>query len=173
MKPAILSAARARAILSAAAKTRALVIGDVMLDHFIWGQVRRISPEAPVPVVDFDRENFIPGGAANVARNLTALRMPTDLYGVVGRDPSAAHLKRLLVEQEIGCSGLMSNGHRFTSVKTRIVAHQQQVVRLDRETMGALDGKTTRKLLAALAAHLSGAAAVIIGDYGKGVVSQP
>src|SRR5580658_10387739 len=118
MSQTTLSVSRVHQILSAAAKARAIVIGDVMLDHFIWGQVRRISPEAPVPVVDFDRENFIPGGAANVARNLSALRMPTELYGVVGRDPSAAHLKRLLVEQEIGCSGLMSNSHRFTSVKT-------------------------------------------------------
>ncbi len=167
-----LFAPRVRQILSSAAKTRALVIGDVMLDHFIWGQVGRISPEAPVPVVDFERENYIPGGAANVARNLTALRMPTELYGIVGRDAPANHLKRLLTEQEIGCSGLLADARRHTSLKTRIVAHQQQVVRLDRETRAQLEPKTTRRLLDALAAKLTGAAAVIIGDYGKGVVSQ-
>jgi rfaE bifunctional protein kinase chain/domain len=173
MKHATLSPLRVKAILSAATKTRALVIGDVMLDHFIWGQVGRISPEAPVPVVDFDRESFIPGGAANVARNLTALCMPTELYGSVGRDDSATKLKRLLTEQEIGCSGLIPNPRRATSVKTRIVAHQQQVVRLDRETRATLDAKSTRRLLDAFNAKLPGAAAVIIGDYGKGVVSQP
>src|SRR5229473_315018 len=104
MKRKILSVARARHILASAQNTRAIVIGDVMLDHFIWGTVGRISPEAPVPVVDFHRENFIPGGAANVARNLTALDLPTELFGVVGRDHPAAQLRRLLMEQKIGCA---------------------------------------------------------------------
>jgi D-beta-D-heptose 7-phosphate kinase/D-beta-D-heptose 1-phosphate adenosyltransferase len=167
-----LSATRVRNILSAAAKTRALVIGDVMLDHFIWGQVGRISPEAPVPVVDFDRENYIPGGAANVARNLTALQMPTELFGAVGRDPAARQLTTLLKEQHIGCDGLIADASRFTSLKTRIVAHQQQVVRLDRETKAPLDAKATDRLLNLLEYKLNGAAAVIVGDYGKGVVSQ-
>ncbi|HEX3798618.1 MAG TPA: PfkB family carbohydrate kinase [Verrucomicrobiae bacterium] len=172
MKPATLTPARVRSILAAAAKTRALVIGDVMLDHFIWGQVGRISPEAPVPVVDFDRENYIPGGAANVARNLTALHVPTDLFGAVGRDSAARQLTQLLKEQHIGCDGLIADASRFTSLKTRIVAHQQQVVRLDRETKVTLDDKATDRLLNSLAAKLDGAAAVIVGDYGKGVVSQ-
>ncbi|MDB6067864.1 MAG: PfkB domain protein [Pedosphaera sp.] len=163
---------RVRQLLTAAKKTRALVIGDVMLDHFIWGQVGRISPEAPVPVVDFDRESFIPGGAANVARNLTALDVPTELFGVVGRDTPATQLKRLLVEQQIGCDGLLVDSSRFTSVKTRIVAHQQQVVRLDRETRAPLDSDSTHRLLAALESKLPGAAAVIVGDYGKGAISQ-
>src|SRR5579884_89405 len=168
-----LSPQRVRHILSAASKTRALVIGDVMLDHFIWGQVGRISPEAPVPVVDFDRESYIPGGAANVARNLSALGMPTEIFGAIGRDHSASQLKRLLVEHQIGCDGLLPHPRRSTSVKTRIVAHQQQVVRLDRETRAALDAKSTRRLLESLRSHLRGSAAVIVGDYGKGVVSQP
>jgi len=86
MKHTTLPVSRVRQILSAARKTRALVIGDVMLDHFIWGEVGRISPEAPVPVVDFKRENYIPGGAGNVARNLSALEVPTELFGVVGQD---------------------------------------------------------------------------------------
>src|SRR6267142_1936588 len=123
MLRSLLSHARARRILSAAARTRTLVIGDVMLDHFIWGEVGRISPEAPVPVVDFLRESFIPGGAANVARNLTALDLPTELFGVVGRDHPAAQLRRLLTEQKIGCAGLQVQAGRATSVKTRIVAH--------------------------------------------------
>ncbi|EEF61048.1 bifunctional heptose 7-phosphate kinase/heptose 1-phosphate adenyltransferase [Pedosphaera parvula] len=172
MKQNALSLARVRNILAAASRTRTLVIGDVMLDHFIWGHVARISPEAPVPVVDFDRESFIPGGAANVARNLTALQVPTDLFGVVGRDQAALQLKQLLTETGIGCTGLLPDATRATSVKARIVAHQQQVVRLDRETRGRLDHKMTRRLLAALEAQITTTAAVIIGDYGKGVVTQ-
>src|SRR5438132_2695400 len=102
-----LTAARVRRILNGAAKIRVLVVGDVMLDHFIWGSVARISPEAPVPVVDFERENFMPGGAANVARNLAACRAPTELFGVVGHDHAAEQLKTLLAQQHIGCSGLL------------------------------------------------------------------
>jgi D-glycero-beta-D-manno-heptose-7-phosphate kinase len=172
MKQNALSVSRVRNILAAARKTRALVIGDVMLDHFIWGQVARISPEAPVPVVDFVRESFIPGGAANVARNLTALQVPTELFGAVGRDQAAQQLEQLLTETGIGCKGLVPDNHRATSVKIRIVAHQQQVVRLDRETRATLDHKMTQRLLSALEAQIKSAAAVIIGDYGKGVVTQ-
>jgi D-beta-D-heptose 7-phosphate kinase/D-beta-D-heptose 1-phosphate adenosyltransferase len=163
---------RAKEILGVAQKTRVLVVGDVMLDQFIWGGVSRISPEAPVPVVDFSRESFMPGGAANVARNLVSLETPAELFGVIGQDDAARKLQNLLGEQNIGCTGLVRNGKRHTSIKTRIVAHQQQVVRIDRETRGALDSQTTTKLLAALKAGLTGADAVIVGDYGKGVVTQ-
>src|SRR5476651_2866064 len=97
-----LSASRVRQILSAAAKTRVLVVGDVMLDQFIWGGVSRISPEAPVPVLDFERESFMPGGAANVARNLIALEVPTELFGAIGNDSAAQQLKKLLAGQKIG-----------------------------------------------------------------------
>ncbi len=89
----VISARRVKTLLAAAARSRVLVVGDVMLDHFIWGSVARISPEAPVPVVDFEQENFMPGGAANVARNLTALNAPTELFGVVGLDLAARQLK--------------------------------------------------------------------------------
>jgi D-beta-D-heptose 7-phosphate kinase/D-beta-D-heptose 1-phosphate adenosyltransferase len=168
-----LSASRARQILSAATKSRVLVVGDVMLDQFIWGSVARISPEAPVPVLDFERESFMPGGAANVARNLTALEASTELFGAVGNDSAAQQLKKLLREQKIVCDGLVTNSARHTSVKTRIVAHKQQVVRIDRETRDGLDAKVTGKLLAAVKARLSKTDAVIVGDYGKGVVTQP
>jgi D-glycero-beta-D-manno-heptose-7-phosphate kinase len=167
-----LSSSRARQILSAATKTRVLVLGDVMLDQFIWGGVSRISPEAPVPVVDFELESFMPGGAANVARNLVSLLTPAELFGAIGNDDAARKLQTLLGEQNIGCTGLVKNSARHTSVKTRIVAHQQQVVRIDRETRGALDEKTTVKLLAEFKAKLAKADAVIVCDYGKGVVTQ-
>src|SRR5205809_7817628 len=99
--------ARVRQLLNNSRRQCILVVGDVMLDHFIWGSVARISPEAPVPVVDFARESFMPGGAANVARNLTALNVPTEIFGVVGRDSAANQLKRLLQEQDVDCLGLV------------------------------------------------------------------
>ena len=168
-----LSATRARQILTAAQKIRVLVVGDVMLDQFIWGSVSRISPEAPVPVLDFARESFMPGGAANVARNLVSLATPTELFGAIGNDDAARKLLKLLGEQKIGCDGLVKNPARHTSVKTRIVAHQQQVVRVDRETRSGLDEKTTASLLAEFRNKITRADAVIVGDYGKGVVTQP
>ncbi len=177
MSQANLSTARVRQILDNATRVRVLVVGDVMLDQFIWGNVARISPEAPVPVVDFTSESFMPGGAANVARNLTALNVPAELFGAVGRDPSARQLKRLLNEHRIGCEGLIASASRPsasrpTSVKTRIVAHKQQVVRIDRESRDGLDGLLTRRLMAAFQAMIPSADAVIVGDYGKGVVTQ-
>jgi D-beta-D-heptose 7-phosphate kinase/D-beta-D-heptose 1-phosphate adenosyltransferase len=173
MSAKTLSLSRARQVLSAAAKTRVLVLGDVMLDQFIWGSVARISPEAPVPVVDFERESFMPGGAANVARNLTALNVPAELFGAIGDDDAGRKLQKLLAGQNIGCAGLVKNSARHTSVKTRIVAHKQQVVRIDRETRDGLDARLTAKLIAAVKARLPKTDAVIVGDYGKGVVTQP
>ncbi len=169
----ILSVNRVRKLLAAAAKTRVLVVGDMMLDQFIWGGVSRISPEAPVPVVEFERESFMPGGAANVARNLAALNVPVELFGTVGRDENGRRLRQLLCGQNIHCGGLLANAARHTSVKTRIVAHQQQVVRIDRETRDGLDARLTGRLLAEIKSKLPKADAVIVGDYGKGVVTQP
>jgi len=169
----ILSVARVRRLLAAARKARVLVVGDVMLDQFIWGGVSRISPEAPVPVVEFQRESFMPGGAANVARNLAALHVATEVLGMIGQDDNGRRLKELLGEQHIRCGGLLTDGARHTSVKTRIVAHQQQVVRIDRETRDGLDAHLTRQLLTEIKTKLAKTDAVIIGDYGKGVVTQP
>ena len=159
-------------LIAGCAGARVLVVGDVMLDQYIWGHVGRISPEAPVPVVEFDRESFMPGGAANVARNTHTLGAQTELLGHVGRDSSADQLHALLGEQGIGCAGLLASPDRTTSVKTRIIAHHQQIVRVDRETRGALDESGSGRLLAALERKLPGADAVIVCDYGKGVVTQ-
>jgi D-glycero-beta-D-manno-heptose-7-phosphate kinase len=167
-----LSTRRVTHLLQAVKRSKILVIGDVMLDQFIWGRVARISPEAPVPVVEFQRESFMPGGAANVARNLTGLQAPTQLFGVTGRDEAARNLKRLLEEEHVGCDGVIAHSERPTSIKTRIIAHQQQVVRVDREAASELDEAATRRLLELVDAELSDASAVIVGDYGKGVVTQ-
>ena len=167
-----LSAARVKELLGAAAQTRVLVLGDVMLDQFIWGSVSRISPEAPVPVVEFSHESLMPGGAANVARNLSALKVSTELFSVIGHDNAGEQVKQLLSEQDVGCGGLTKVDGRPTSIKTRIVAHQQQVVRVDRESKQELGATDVQTILRALEKELNNADALIVGDYGKGVVTQ-
>jgi D-beta-D-heptose 7-phosphate kinase/D-beta-D-heptose 1-phosphate adenosyltransferase len=159
-------------LLNRARNLRILVVGDVMLDHFIWGRVNRISPEAPVPVVEFIRESQMPGGAANVARNLSALGAQVELFGVTGRDPEAARLLSLLKAAGVDCRHWVGVAGRPTTCKTRIIAHQQQVARVDRETTGDLETAPTDRLLAMLRQRLPVADAVIVGDYGKGVVTQ-
>ena len=168
-----LTTSRVQQLLSAAARTRILVLGDVMLDQFIWGNVSRISPEAPVPVLDFSHESYMPGGAANVARNLSALKTQTELFSAIGDDNAGHQLTELLLEQHIGCDGLLSVDARATTIKTRIVAHQQQVVRVDRETKQELSATDTQNILQNLKRKMRAADAVIVGDYGKGVVTQP
>jgi D-beta-D-heptose 7-phosphate kinase/D-beta-D-heptose 1-phosphate adenosyltransferase len=164
---------RVRQLLSAAGRARVTVLGDVMLDQFLWGRVARISPEAPVPVVEVERESFIPGGAGNVARNLAHLGVATELLGVSGHDADAGRLHELLSREGVSCSGLLACANRTTSIKTRIVAHRQQVVRVDRETRGDVDGPTTARLISVLANSLEHADALILGDYAKGVITQP
>src|SRR4051812_37103956 len=151
-----LKAARVRRLLDTAARSRILVVGDVMLDQFIWGNVVRISPEAPVPVVDFEKESFMPGGAANVARNLTSLSARTEIVSVTGNDSAARQLKNLLSDHRIGCGGLLASSSRDTSVKTRIVAQKQQVVRIDRETRDGVNGELTSRLISAVRARIKG-----------------
>jgi D-beta-D-heptose 7-phosphate kinase/D-beta-D-heptose 1-phosphate adenosyltransferase len=171
--PSTLSLPRLKQLLGRARRKRIIVIGDVMLDQFLFGSVARISPEAPVPVVEFERETFMPGGAANVARNLAALGAAPEMFGMIGRDDAGVKLRQLLIEQKIDCRGLLVDGERPTSIKTRIVANQQQVVRVDRESTASSDGATVRRLLVGLEPRLLSADALIVGDYGKGVVTQP
>jgi D-beta-D-heptose 7-phosphate kinase/D-beta-D-heptose 1-phosphate adenosyltransferase len=167
-----LNVPRVRQLLDGAKKARVLVLGDVMLDHFLWGSVGRISPEAPVPVVEFERESFVPGGAGNVARNLAELDATAELFGAVGDDAPARQLKDILGKSGIKCQGLLTCPDRMTSIKTRIIAHRQQVVRVDRETRSYLDDRLTQRLLAALDKSLHNGDALILGDYAKGVVTQ-
>lgn len=173
MKSNAMKPERAKNLLAQAAQERILVVGDVMLDQFIWGKVNRISPEAPVPVVDFDRESYMPGGAANVARNLTTLGIPTEVFTVVGRDDAGKRLHTLLEADRVDCAGWLEHKERITSIKTRVIAHQQQMVRVDRETRTDLAEAATKRLLEAIEPRLASAAAVVVGDYGKGVVTQP
>jgi len=163
---------RVRRLLEAASRAKVLVVGDLMLDQFIWGRVTRISPEAPVPILEFQRESFMPGGAANVARNLAGFTQKTALFGVTGRDPAAHQLRGLLRAERVECGGILGVGSRMTTRKVRLVAQQQQVARVDRESPGELGGADRGRLMRLLGRALSGADAVIVGDYGKGVVSQ-
>ena len=163
---------RARNILNTAAKRTVLVTGDAMLDQFLWGNVLRISPEAPVPVVEFQRESFMPGGAANVARNLTALNCPAQMHSVAGKDDAAKKLRALLKADNVDCKPLISDASRQTSCKTRIIAQRQQVVRVDRESKTNLEPRLAKRLLKSIDNSLAKAKAIVIGDYGKGVVTQ-
>ncbi len=162
----------AATLLGRAPNLRILVIGDVMLDHFIWGRVTRISPEAPVPVVEFQRESQMAGGAANVARNLSALGARVELFGATGGDIAGRQLLTLLETDRVDCRHWLTLPGLTTTCKTRIIAHQQQVARVDRESTGDLDRVSIEHLLRGVRQSLPGAAAVIVGDYGKGVVTQ-
>ncbi len=168
----VVQLSRVKKILYQAKNCRVLVVGDVMLDHYIWGDVTRISPEAPVPVVRFERETYMPGGAANVARNLAALGVNTVLAGIIGRDASGSRLRSLLEEEGISCEGLIASRSRPTSIKTRIIARQQQVVRLDREVDDDLDLTLGSKLWAKIRPLIDSVNAIIICDYAKGVVTN-
>src|SRR5207237_10764873 len=126
--------ARLEQIFRRAPAKRILVIGDLMLDEFVWGKVGRISPEAPVPVVEVTGESFYPGGAANVARNLREFVDCVAIIGLLGKDRSGQHLRELLSEQKIDTSNTVEEATFHTIVKTRIIARQQQVYRVDRDS---------------------------------------
>jgi D-beta-D-heptose 7-phosphate kinase/D-beta-D-heptose 1-phosphate adenosyltransferase len=142
-----------------------------MLDQFVWGSVTRISPEAPVPVVRLERETVSPGGAGNVARNLVALGARARPVGVVGEDRDGEHLARLCRESGMPVEGLVTVRGRPTTVKMRVVAQHQHVVRVDREDDGPLASEAARAVRERALAGLEGAHAVVISDYDKGAIT--
>lgn len=168
----MLTASSAQSAIHRMAKSRILVIGDVMLDHFIWGAVRRISPEAPVPIVEVTKETTFPGGAANVARNLSAFTPHAFLMGRVGKDSAAVELKRLLNEENVNTDPMLESSTLPTIAKTRIIARQQHVVRVDRETIEKLSPEELALISERLQTMLPELDGVIIEDYGKGFVTQ-
>ncbi len=157
-------------LVSAFPRKRILVVGDLMLDRFIWGDVRRISPEAPVPVVRVTRESVHPGGAGNVVANLAALGAQPVVAGWIGRDQPGREITRLLKDLGADASGLLSTSEVKTIEKTRILAHSQQVVRLDRESPRP-SARLTKRLLDVVGGKLARADAVLVSDYGKGGIS--
>jgi rfaE bifunctional protein kinase chain/domain len=165
-------AERLQQILSRASKQRLLVIGDLMLDEFVWGKVGRISPEAPVPVVEVSGESFYPGGAANVARNLREFTANVGVVGMIGRDRGGEQLRQLLSDQKIDTSACSVSADFPTIVKTRIIARQQQVVRVDREKILAPDAKQIASVVACVKEMLSDIDGIIFEDYGKGFLAE-
>ncbi|HEU4725633.1 MAG TPA: D-glycero-beta-D-manno-heptose-7-phosphate kinase [Candidatus Eisenbacteria bacterium] len=181
MNPGSMTTRRAPAFLRTALEERVgefrgkrvLVIGDVILDRYLWGRATRVSPEAPVLVVDVDREEYRLGGAANVAHNVAALGASPVLFGVCGTDLASGALARLLSERGVDPEiGMVSDPVRRTTVKTRIIAHHQQVLRADEETREVCGDSTRSQLISRIEDRLTGADAVILSDYGKGVLSQ-
>jgi D-beta-D-heptose 7-phosphate kinase/D-beta-D-heptose 1-phosphate adenosyltransferase len=170
MKPA-LTRDRARTLLGGFAGKRILVLGDVMLDEFIWGSVRRISPEAPVPVVEVSGESYILGGAGNVAANIRSLGGIAILAGIIGEDSAAERVRHLMSELGMDGSALLTDD-RPTTVKRRVLAHNQQIVRTDRESREPLTPDRNQALAAAFAKWLPSINAIIVSDYDKGVVSS-
>ena len=152
---------------------RIVVVGDIMLDEWLWGRVSRISPEAPVPVVDVQDQSYTLGGAGNVANNLAALGARVRLIGVVGDDQAAQRVRDLCRTLRIDTGGIASVRSRPTTQKTRIVAHNQQVVRADREHVGDLDARAAKSIRAAVAALDGEVDGAIVSDYGKGLISAP
>ncbi|HEX5415635.1 MAG TPA: D-glycero-beta-D-manno-heptose-7-phosphate kinase [Chloroflexota bacterium] len=145
------------------------VVGDLMLDRYLAGRVQRISPEAPVPVVEVERVFERPGGAGNVATNTQRLGAPTTIIGIIGADPDGERLKDVLASEELSVGALVQSSTQPTTVKTRVVAHGQQIVRVDREASASVEGDLAEQLLAAFDAAPSDV--VILSDYAKGVLS--
>ena len=168
---ALLSPTRGGALLEAMRGRRVLVLGDVMLDEFIWGRVGRISPEAPVPVVEVTGQSDHLGGAGNVAANVRSLGGATTLAGVIGRDDAGRRIEEALERTGIVSCLESSDAGRPTTVKTRVIAHGQQVVRTDREEKGDIAAEAEGALVASVRRELPSAEALVISDYQKGAVT--
>jgi len=162
---------RALEIISNLKKAKILVIGDIILDKYLWGNVERISPEAPVPVVEVIKENYNLGGASNVANNIASLDAEAILIGVVGKDENAKILKNLLEEKNIKYA-LVEDKERPTIEKTRIIAVSQQLLRIDRENKAKLSKEIEEEIIKNIKNVLDKVDSIIVSDYGKGVITQ-
>ena len=157
-------------LIGALAKARVLCVGDVMLDHFHYGTVDRISPEAPIPVLKVEREDAMLGGAGNVVRNLRSLGAQARFITVVGKDGAGKEIARQIRDHGVADKPIVDNGRR-TSTKTRYLAGGQQVLRADRETDHPLSPKVEKKLIRAATSAMRGCKVVVLSDYGKGVLT--
>ncbi len=159
-------------ILENFAKVKVLVVGDVMLDRFWWGSVSRISPEAPVPVVNLKNTSLAAGGAANVAANIAGLGATAWLVGVIGDDAEGKLFSPVLNKSKVSADYLVKIAGRPTTVKTRVIAHSQQVVRIDQETSADLTAREERKIWQTVEKLAAGADIIVISDYAKGVLTE-
>jgi D-beta-D-heptose 7-phosphate kinase/D-beta-D-heptose 1-phosphate adenosyltransferase len=153
-------------------KTGILVIGDLMVDQYVWGKVKRISPEAPVPVVEVTEENLLLGGAANVAHNILSLGGKVLITGTIGRDDMGKILINKMSDKGFNTDGVVVDGRRPTTVKTRVIAHNQQVVRFDREVKTEIGKSTLSLILDYVHSCLSEIKGIIISDYCKGIITK-
>jgi D-beta-D-heptose 7-phosphate kinase/D-beta-D-heptose 1-phosphate adenosyltransferase len=163
---------RLKSLVGQFQRTRLLVIGDLILDQFIWGKVNRISPEAPVPVVQVTSESYRLGGAANVVHNIQELGGKASLCGVIGTDAVGRNLREELVRMGISLDGVVTSSHLQTTHKVRIIAHNQQIVRLDRENSHGQDSTARRRIRDFVRQNYGEFDGVVISDYGKGVVDS-
>ena len=151
---------------------RLLVVGDLMIDEYVWGGVSRISPEAPIPIVEVTREESRPGGAANVGLNLLAMGAKVMFAGVVGDDSNGRRLAEQIRTLGGDTSAVITDSTRPTTIKSRVIAHQQQIVRIDREKTGIVGGDVEQRLLASIESLLPSIDGIIFSDYAKGVLSK-
>ncbi|HPI04056.1 MAG TPA: D-glycero-beta-D-manno-heptose-7-phosphate kinase [Candidatus Goldiibacteriota bacterium] len=149
-----------------------LVVGDLMIDEYIWGNVSRISPEAPIPVVEVSREELKPGGAANVIINLIAMGAKVYCAGVVGADANAHKLEKYFKEHKVDYSAVVEDAKRPTTIKTRVIAHNQQVVRIDKEKKLAISPDIREKMLEKLRPVIKKMDGIILSDYNKGMMTK-
>jgi len=163
---------RALAIVDRFPEAKVLVVGDIMVDHFIWGKVARISPEAPVPVVDVNEDSLLWGGCANVMNNICSVGGRVYLAGVIGEDAMGGRLLEEFVGKNIPTEGVIVDPARHTTLKTRIVAHNQQVVRFDRETRKAVSPDCIEKILHYIASLTDELDTIVVSDYNKGVITE-
>src|SRR5689334_9829685 len=166
------SVPRLKRLLPRLRRKRIGVLGDMMLDRYLWGTATRLSPEAAVPVVDFVEENECLGGAGNVAANIASLGAKVEAFGVVGSDEAGHAMQECLRQANIGGKGVIVDGKRVTTVKTRIIARHQQVVRVDRERREPLRQETQEKLLGLIFAALKSLEALVLLDYDKGLITD-
>jgi len=166
-----MKAERVQEILARFPQTHIMTLGDCMLDQWVWGRVTRISPEAPVPVVDVHSYSYTAGGAANVSSNLCALGAQASLIGVAGKDVQAKQLKKVLKEQGVETKGIIADPERPTTLKTRIIAHHQQVVRADLERKDQIQPRTADRLVEYIASLGVDARWLLISDYDKGLLT--
>lgn len=162
---------RLKALFKAFDGKRIAVVGDLMLDRYYWGTVTRISPEAPVPVVEVDEESTRLGGAANVANNIASLGAVPFLVGVAGSDDGGALLRKTIELQGFSTDGIVTDAGRPTTIKTRVIAHHQHVVRIDQEVKSDIDASVQRRVLDVLTTQISQLDGIILEDYNKGVLT--
>lgn len=166
------SPAEYNALIDSFARARVLVVGDIMLDRYIWGEVTRISPEAPVPVVAKVRETRAAGGAANVALNVMSLGGQAEIAGVLGSDRPGEELREILQQSGLSTDGLAGESGRRSTVKTRIIAHSQHLVRLDEECTENIRAATEQSILDYVQSRLAKCNVVVLSDYAKGVLTD-